>query len=188
MTSLFRRLITGSVFLLPLFFLAAIGVNIWTYTRMTDESLVATVHLEKTGDQSYILKLSAVGSEPSLYELAGDEWQLDVRMIKWKSWFSLLGNDPVYRLERINGRFYDIEKENSVPKTAYSLNNNPGLDLWLIAKKNSGWIPVVQDVYGSAVFLPMKDGAQFRVFMSRTGLTAQATNNAAESAVKTWSW
>ena len=187
MIKLFKRLSIGGALLLPLILILAVGVNVWTYSRFSDENLVATLSMQQIGAQRYSLQITFPDSERQSYALSGDEWQFDVRMIKWSSWFSLLGNDPVYRVERVSGRYYDIEQERVMPRTVYPLTENPGIDFWRWVKKSKGKIPAVEAVYGSAVYLPMADGAKYEVFVSRTGLSAKSVNSAARSAVNKWS-
>ena len=67
-----------------------------------------------------------------MFVLSGDEWQLDARVLKWKGWANLFGLDAQYRLERVSGRYRDIEQERTGERTVYALAENPGLDLWKV--------------------------------------------------------
>jgi hypothetical protein len=58
-----------------------------------------------------------------------------------------------------------------------------GVDVWKIFHSNPGWVPVVDAVYGSATYLPMKDGALFEISLSNTGLVARPINEVAREAV-----
>ncbi len=59
-------------------------------------------------------------------------------------------------------------------------------DLWAFAHKYQNWLNWVDAVYGSAVFLPMTDGARFQVSIGRTGLIARPANKEARQAVSQW--
>ena len=72
-----------------------------------------------------------------MFMLAGDEWQLDARVLKWKGWANLLGLDAQYRLERVSGRYRDIEQERNDERTVYALSENPGVDLWTLSTRLS---------------------------------------------------
>jgi hypothetical protein len=114
--------------------------------------------------------------------LAGDEWQLDARVLKWKGWANLLGLDAQYRLERVSGRYRDIEQERTGERTVYGLSENPGVDLWVLSTQYPKWLPFVDAVYGSATYLPMADGARYEVKMTQSGLMARPVNEAANAA------
>ena len=113
--------------------------------------------------------------------LAGDEWQLDARVLKWKGWANLLGLDAQYRLERVSGRYRQIEQERKDERTVYALSENPGIDLWTMSIDHRRWLPFVDAVYGSAVYLPMADGARYEVSITQSGLVARPVNDVAEN-------
>ena len=60
------------------------------------------------------------------------------------------------------------------------------LDLWRIAERHGNWLPVLDAVYGSAAYLPMSDGAEYRIWLSQSGLVARPLNAEADGAVRTW--
>jgi len=116
----------------------------------------------------------------------GDEWQLDARIIKWKPPVYFAGLDSLYRLERISGRYRDVEEEKTENRTVYSLSENRGLDIWSITKNHPSWVPWVDAYYGSATYLPMNDGARFKITLSQTGLLARPVNEAGEESIQFW--
>ena len=59
-------------------------------------------------------------------------------------------------------------------------------DLWQFANEYQDWLQWVDAVYGSAVFLPMSDGAKYSISISRTGLIARPVNDEARKAVSQW--
>src|SRR5687768_4423303 len=93
-------------------FLFVVSLNLHTYARLTHERPVAQIVFEARGPQQFRATLAEVPSgEMQLFMLSGDEWQLDARVLKWRGWANLLGLDAQYRLERIGGRYRDIEQE-----------------------------------------------------------------------------
>jgi hypothetical protein len=168
-------------------FLFVISLNLHTYARLTHEEPVAEIVFEARGPQQYRATLAEVPSgEMQLFMLAGDEWQLDARVLKWKGWANLLGFDAQYRLERIGGRYRDIEQERNGQRTVYPLSENPGLDLWMLSTRYPQWLPFVDAVYGSATYMPMADGARYEISITQSGLIARPKNPAAETAAGTW--
>jgi hypothetical protein len=167
--------------------LFVVSLNMHTYSRLTHEEPIAEIVFEARGPQRYRATLAQVASgELQTFVLAGDEWQLDARVLKWKGWANLLGLDAQYRLERVSGRYRDIEQERNDDRTVYPLSENPGIDLWSLSTEYPRWLPFVDAVYGSATYLPMADGARFEVSITQSGLVARPLNEVAKAAASSW--
>jgi hypothetical protein len=187
-----RRIVAGSLeWLVGLLLLAVatlmvvISMNLYTYDRLTHESKVAEVSFEGIGPQ-YFRTLLKLQNKIQILDLRGDDWQMDARILKWRGTAVLLGFDTLYRLDRLSGRYRDINQEKTAPRTVYSLSEGKGLDLWLMAKKYKRWVPWVDALYGSATYMPMVDGASYTVSFSLTGLLARPSNDIAREAVSKW--
>ncbi|MBI3562340.1 MAG: cation/multidrug efflux pump [Gammaproteobacteria bacterium] len=163
-----------------------VGMNLYTYQRFTLEKPVATVSFEQISPQHYRVNLAPVGETPRLLRLNGDEWQLDVRLIKWQGLATLIGVDPVYRLDRFSGRYRSTDQELHEVRTIYDLGVDHGMDLWAIASRHKSWLPWVDALYGSAVYMPMADQASYQVSIAASGLVVRPDNTPALQAVKAW--
>ena len=158
--------------------------DIYSYKQMMSEELVCNVSFQKLDDQHYIATLTNTEGESKQFDLRGDQWQIDARIVKWNGMIARWGVKPAYRLDRISGRYFDLEKETSATRTAHAITSSPvGLDLWLFLNKQANWVSAVDAIYGSATYLPMKDKANFEVKLSNTGLVARPLNDAAKEAV-----
>ncbi|PCI07995.1 MAG: cation/multidrug efflux pump [Gammaproteobacteria bacterium] len=167
--------------------------NLYTYQRLVFEQAVAEIAFEKLADQEYRVAIKALDSDfRQVVKIRGDEWQLDAQVLIWQGVATLIGFDANYRLHRISGRYLDINEEQQRPRSVYSLVKNPvyieddRFDLWQFAHEHRNWLQWVDAAYGSAVFLPMSDGARYTVAISRTGLIARPANEAARNAVSQW--
>ena len=187
-----RRVLTGCLEgLVGLLLLAiaalivAISINLHTYDRLTHESTVAEVRFQGIGPQHFWADVMTKNNTETL-DLRGDEWQIDARVLKWHGAAVLIGFDMLYRPDRLSGRYWDLSKERTGPRTVYSLSEDPGLDLWIIAKRYARWMPWVDAVYGSATYMPMVDGAHYSVSVSSSGLLARPANDIARKAVTGW--
>lgn len=149
------------------------GLNLYTYQRFTDEAEVAQLSFELLAPERFRVVLAPTDGKAQNFVLEGDEWQLDIRMIKWIDWLTFLGEDPLYRLDRISGRYSDIDVARTRDVSMYALRESSGLDLWAFARRSGDWLPGIDAAYGSSVFLPMRDGERYRVTLSRTGLVAR---------------
>ncbi len=188
-----RRLVAGSVHaLLGLCFLLAataawlLGFSLLTYERLTYEQPAAELMLSRLGDRYYRATLTYPSNVTQSFELRGDEWQIDARVLKWRGLANIAGFDTVYRLERIAGRYRDIDSERSAPRTVYALNEPARIDAWELARRYRKFVPWVDALSGSAAFLPMADGALYQVSVSQSGLVARPLNQAGREAVAGW--
>lgn len=139
------------------------------YGRLTTETPVARLHFEQTGTQAFLATIELPDGESTQYPLRGDEWQLDARVVKWKPMAVVAGFDPLYKLDRLSGRYRDIEAERTNAKSAHDLAGGGELDLWRLAQRYPRWLPFVDTEYGSGAYLPMRDGAAFDVSLSPLG-------------------
>jgi hypothetical protein len=165
---------------------ALVAMNLYTYARLTHEQEAARVQIRQLAERRYTVSLQPKGAPPRHFELRGDEWQIDARVLKWRAMGNLLGFDTVYRLERLSGRYGDITLEKSAPRTVYTLADDPGVDFWALLRKHHQYLPLADALYGSAAYVPMAEGAEYAVNVSQTGLVVRPGNEAARKAVGGW--
>jgi len=184
-SGLFFLLLAASTFLL--------ASNLYTYQRLVYEQPVAEIVFQKLSTQQYRADIKALDSAfQQSVNLSGDEWQLDAQVLTWQGLATLFGLDANYRLHRISGRYRDINDEQQRPRSVFSLVKKPVLindekfDLWQFAHRHQNWLRWVDAAYGSAVFLPMTNGAKYSIAISRTGLIARPANDEARKAVSQW--
>ncbi|MGI9219713.1 MAG: hypothetical protein ACR2QS_01595 [Woeseiaceae bacterium] len=156
------------------------------YQRLTAEQHVAVIEFAQDGEDVYTARLMLDGQLDRMLPIRGDEWQLDARILTWKPPATILGLDPVYQLERLSGRYSNIERERSEPRTVHSLAEERPLDFWNLAREFPRYTPGIDAFYGTATYLPLADGARFQVTLSRDALIARPVNQQAREAVGDW--
>jgi len=166
--------------------LALIGMNLLTYERLTFERPVVRANFARAGDRQFNATLTFPTGEVRGYVLRGDDWQIDARVLKWRGAANMLGFDSLYRLERLSGRYEDIEQERSAPRTVYELHPPERVDAWSLVRAWHAHVPWVDALYGSATYVPMADGAAYEVTVSQSGLVARPLNGEARLAVGGW--
>lgn len=188
-----RRFIAGSLQGLTGLLLIAIAAafflvlgNFYIYHRLTAEQPLAELRFHSLGPQYYQAVIQYPSGEQQVFDLHGDEWQLDARILKWRGYATLVGFDTAYRLERLSGRYHAIEQERRAPRSVYALSQDPKVDLWAVAKTYKKWLPWVDTLYGSAAYLPMADNALYAVSVTNSGLLARPLNEPAQAAVGNW--
>jgi hypothetical protein len=168
---------------------AAAGLLLFSYVsydRLTAEKLVSRIEFRRLGPDEFEARIMTSGELDRMYPLRGDEWQMDARIVSWTPPATILGLDPIYRLERISGRYSDIDKEREQIRTVHSLAEEQPVDIWEFARRFPILLPGVDAHYGTATYVPMADGARYEVSLTRTALIARPANDAARAAVGRW--
>ena len=157
------------------------------YFQLVDEQLIGRIKFTEAAPEQYVARLMLEGEERDrMFEILGDEWQMDARVVTWKPPMTMLGLDPIFQLDRLSGRYAEVEEELSKQRSAHALSDPMTMDVWYFAREYPKLMPGVDAHYGTATYLPMADGAIFEVTMTRTGLIARPVNEAAREAVGDW--
>ncbi|MHB8426075.1 MAG: cation/multidrug efflux pump [Gammaproteobacteria bacterium] len=181
------RALGGLVLLFVAAFITLLALDLRTYFELTYEQPVATVRFRALGPQYFHARLSYGGNRVIETDLHGDEWELDARIIKWRSFANVLGLKTLYRLDRLSGRYRSVRQERTAIHSAVSLSPATWLDSWSLMHRYQHWLPWLLDAsYGSGTYLPMANGAEYRVTLSTTGLLARPGNAAARQALENW--
>jgi hypothetical protein len=163
-----------------------VSANLRTYQRLSAEQPAGALQFTRIGYHQFNCVFTFPSGESTDFELRGDEWQIDARLLKWRGLANLLGFDTAYRLDRISGRYTSIDDERSLPRTVYALNQPERVDLWALAHRYRSLVPWIDALYGSATYLPMADGARYAIGVSQSGLIARPVNQSAIAAVGDW--
>ena len=187
------RFVSGSVLLLSSALVLMIGIaaalaaaSLRSYNRLTAEQEAARVAMRQVAPKQFTLSVQPKGGRSQNFEVLGDEWQIDARLLKWRPLGTIAGFDTVYRLERLSGRYADIAEERAAKRTVYGLADRSAIDLWAAVRRYQEYLPLADALYGSAAFVPMAEGAEYVVSVSASGLVVRPANDAARKAVGGW--
>ncbi len=160
-----------SLGLVAILVLLLVRYNQYTLLSLPDESPIAELHFGKSGTQQYEASI-AYGDfcHPEKYQLYGNQWRLDAQFLKWHSWANLLGFDSMYRIERLGGRYLDVQNENARQHLSYTLYEEGGIDLPEILHGYGGRFSPVDTLFGSSVYDDMQEGFLYRVYRAQSGL------------------
>jgi hypothetical protein len=170
----------GLLFALAGGFASLLLMNIHTYQQLTREITLAEVTV--IGNDLHTSQIQLYTRQGGRrFPLAAPEWRLDARFVKWKAWLSLFGKDPIVRLEKLEGRGTPGAK--AFPSYALQTEHQ-----WLdeFISEISGEVGLVDSVYGSSVYMPMRPGVQYEVTATVSGLLARPLNQTARQAVLEW--
>jgi hypothetical protein len=148
----------------------AIAVGLTGYRMLTREEVAATVYATPTGPQSFDARFVFPDGSEASYILAGDEFSVEARILKWHAWVNLLGVHTAYELDRVSGRYARIEDEQRLPRTVYPLGTEHRIDLFGWRQRLHWLAPLVDAEYGSGTFTRADRAATYEVRVSTTGL------------------
>lgn len=177
---------TGILLATTAVLLVLMALDFHSYKQFQQEQSIANLSFSKIAPQHFTVSLVDSDGVEWVHELKGDLWQLDAKIIKWNTTIAGLGLSPGYRLDRLSGRYYSLEMEQSEQRTVYQLESSSTLDLWSWLREYGQKINILDASYGSATYLPMEDGALFSVTLSNTGLLTRPLNSRAKAAVDGW--
>jgi hypothetical protein len=173
-----------------------LAFTVYRYLQLFDDTPVAMIVLKQEGPQRFQATVTlnnhgVAGAAPTVQEftLTGDAWLVDARVLRWQLPAAMAGVPSLYRLERLSGRYDDIDKERTEPRSVFALTKDAGPDLWTLKRQFGRWLPFVDAQYGNATWMPMFDNARYLVlFNDRGGLLAKPADEATAEALRTRGW
>jgi len=165
------RNFTFAVLMLTLSLLfGTISISIQGYNALTREELAATVEIFPVSKQIFMARITFPDSSEKQFKLEGDEFYIDAHILKWKSLANLLGLHTFYELDRIAGRYTDIEDETNKNRTVYSVAEDKLIDAFVLRLKYPFLSFLVDAEYGSASFITTNAHKNLQIMVSTTGL------------------
>ena len=183
--------LSGTVLALVALAVGLVVLNTQSFARLTQERAVAEVTVASYDPTQSLYHVTVRRLDGTNIvtgcQVQGDEWMLSARVQRWKPWANVLGLDATYALDQVANKYTEAERANGKPITACDLSGPvpeanrlmpAGLVSWLMTQSYAE-----QRRFGSAVYMPLTDGAIYRVTMTQSGLNAEAVNPIAVQAV-----
>jgi hypothetical protein len=161
---------TGALFLALAALAATLSISTQGYRALTMEEVAATVTTVPTGPRSFQAYVEFADGREETFAVAGDQLLVDAHILKWRSLANILGIHTQYELDRLTGRYIDLEDERTLPRTVHSLKTEKPADLFELASRYSLLALLVDTEYGSATYIEVRRPARFEVRVSTTGL------------------
>ena len=147
-----------------------ISVGMIGYRALTREDVAARITVKPAGPKRFEATFRFPDGRQATYQLAGDEVYVDAHIIKWHPYANMIGLHTAYELDRVAGRYHDINDEKSAARTIHPLAREKPIDLYGIRKRFEFLAPVFDAEYGSASYVPVTKPAEFELRVSTTGL------------------
>ena len=177
------------VFLFVAFLGGGGALTLRGYRLLTREVDVATISARQIAPQQFAVRAEFPDGSHASGALRGDEWQLDARVIKWQPAAITLGAQPLYRVDRLSGRYRDPTQAQTAAPSLLVLGGDSVIDLWQVKQRFPQWLPWIDADFGSAAYLPLADGARYSVSISPLGgLVARPADPASAEKLKAAGW
>lgn len=163
----------GTITLLIILFIifATLG-----YQAANQETKVATIKIYPQQPQQFKAVIKWINGTTKEYQIHGDEFYIDAKVLKWKGWVSFMGVKTWYEFDRIGGRYVNIDDEKTKPRSLYQLAAQKDFDLYYVRKQYPMLSVLVDAEYGSAAFFLANMTKTIDLFVARSGLTIRVRN------------
>ncbi len=172
------RTMLGILLLVTGGLLWAISIGLNGYRALTREEVAARVIVQPLNEpQRFSATFHITGRPEAIhYELAGDALYVDAHVLKWKPAANMIGLHTAYELDRVSGRYDDIERERAAVRTVYSLAPERRIDLFEMRQRFAFLSPLLDAEYGSGTFVSVTEPAELEVRVSTTGLLIRSVS------------
>ena len=168
-----------------------LGLNTVMFARLTHEGPVAEITVKTLDPASarYTVLVKRLDSDIAVQSciIQGDEWLIAGKVQKWKPWANMLGLDSTYTLDQIVNKYFTARRGNGRLITACDLTEPPPPlnqyvpPTWLDQLKDTAFTE--DRHFGDANFMPLADGAVYRLVITQSGFNSEPANDAARAAV-----
>ena len=147
-----------------------ISFGIQGYHALTREDVAAQITVTPTSPQHFAATFRFPDGRVAKFTIAGDEIYVDAHILKWQPLANLFGLHTAYELDRVGGRYREIEQERSAERTLYLLSQEKKVDLFGLRERHTFLAPLLDAKYGSATYIPVTEAAELELRVSTTGL------------------
>jgi hypothetical protein len=182
----FLRGCAGFLLLALAILLGLSAQDIATYKSVSNEQSIMTLSVRLKEGNRYQIDMQAANGDYFNSEIEGQQWQLNVRMIKWVPLFTAIGFRTGYRLDSIQGRYLELQLGGKPQKSGMQLSGENLVDIWQFMQDFPGILGSAEAYSSTPGFIPLSDGAIYEVVLSGTNLAARPMNEAAKAAMASW--
>lgn len=158
-----------------------IAFGIQGYQTLTREEVAARISVSPVAPQRFAATFRYPDGRVENFIIAGDEIYVDAHILKWQPLANLFGLHTAYELDRVAGRYRDIEQERTAERTIRSLSQDKPINLFGLRQRHTFLAILLDAKYGSATFVPVIQPAELELRVSTTGLLMREVSTAPKS-------
>ena len=153
-----------------------VGIGTQGYQSLTQEEVAAQISVSPIAPQRFAATVHFPDGRTTNFILSGDEIYVDAHILKWQPLANFFGLHTAYELDRIGGRYRDIEQERNAERTIHSLSQDKSVNLFGLRQRHTFLAVLLDAKYGSATFVPVIQAAELELRVSTTGLLMRELN------------
>lgn len=158
-----------------------VALGIQGYQALTKESVAARISVSPVAPKRFAAIIRYPNGRTENFMIAGDEIYIDAHILKWQPLANMFGLHTAYELDRIGGRYREIEEERSAPRTLHALSHEKPVNLFGLRQRYAILSILLDAKYGSATFVPITQSAELELRVSTTGLLIREVTAPSES-------
>jgi hypothetical protein len=158
-----------------------IAFGLQGYQTLTREEIAAQISVSPIAPQRFAATFRYPDGRVENFIIAGDEIYVDAHILKWQPLANLLGLHTAYELDRVAGRYRDIEQERTAERTIHLLSQDKPVNLFGLRQRHTFLALLLDAKYGSATFVPVIQPAELELRVSTTGLLMREVSTAPKS-------
>lgn len=147
-----------------------IAFGIQGYQTLTHEEVAARITVVPISPQHFAATFHFPDGHTAIFTIAGDEIYVDAHILKWQPLANFFGLHTAYELDRVGGRYREIEQERSSERTLYLLSQPKKVNLFALRERHTFLAPLLDAKYGSATYIAVTQAAELELRVSTTGL------------------
>jgi hypothetical protein len=142
------------------------------FTHKTHVAELQCIELAPHKLRVYLVPIDGDGARGAteVYDLDGDEWQVGGDVLRFRSFMTALGVQPVFRLSRVEGRWNSAADANAHKGTAF--DRSPPSTAWLSLYRGADKAPMkwlVDGAHGQAVSQLPDRRAVYDIYVTPNG-------------------
>ena len=161
---------------------ATLSVATRGFQALTREEVAAVVETRPTGERAFRAVVHFPDGTERSFRLRGDQIYVDAQILKWEPFVNVLGLHTAYELDRIGGRYVELEAERDSTRTVYALGRDRPVQIGRLLERFPFLERVVDAEYGSATFVEVDRPRTLEVRVSTSGLLIRPADSAAAPA------
>lgn len=151
------------------FLLLLAVVDLSSYSSPSPRMPIATFSFTEKSKQLYHVELIDQYGDLNYFDVAGDQWQLSVRQL-------MVMGFPSYKLETLSGRYLSLEQNARDIRSHHDIWNSQVSHFWRLIDGVAAELPFIEETSVSVSYVPMKEGAIFRVELGSNGILVEPAN------------
>ena len=140
------------------------------YRALIHEEVAAIVRIEPQTQKRFSAHFEFPDGRQTSFELTGDQLYIDAYILKWKPIINILGLHTAYELDRVGGRYIDLDEERHKTQVLFNLGKPKTIDLLNLRQKFLFLRWFLDAEYGSATFIGSETPATYEIRISTSGL------------------